>query len=240
MESIPEAKKGVVIIPAHAEAHTIAEVVGEVRAATGWPVVVADDASPDATIAQAREAGAAVLPLAARLGAWGATQTGIRYARRHEYALAVTMDADGQHLGSSIRALVAPILRGEADVVIGACTTRGSLARQLAWRFFRFLTGLGVGDLTSGFRAYNRTALAVLTTRDATLLDYQDIGVLNLIRAAGLRMAEVEVPMQPRAIGKSRVFSSWLAVANYLMKTLILCLSKWDGSWLRRTTEGRK
>ncbi len=239
MGPIPDAKDGIVIIPAHAEAHTIAEVVGQVRAATGWPVVVADDASSDATIVHAREAGAAVLPLAVRLGAWGATQTGIRYAHRHEYALAVTMDADGQHLGSSIQTLVAPILRGEADVVIGACTARGSRARQVAWRFFRFLTGLGVEDLTSGFRAYNHNALAVLATRDATLLDYQDIGVLNLIRAAGLKMAEVEVPMQPRAIGKSRVFRSWLAVASYLMKTLILCLSKWDGSWLRKTTEGR-
>ncbi len=230
---------GIVVIPAYAEARTIAEVVDEVRKVTGWPVVVVDDASPDETRDQARAAGAVVLPLAVRLGAWGATQTGIRYAQRDGYAFVVTMDADGQHLGSNIQTLVEPVVRGEADVVIGAYTKRGSLVRQVAWRFFRFLTGLGVEDLTSGFRVYNAKALAVLATPDATLLDYQDIGVLELIRAAGLRMKEIEVRMKPRTIGKSHVFYSWFAVLGYLMKTLILCISKWDGTWLRRPSEGR-
>lgn len=227
----------IVIIPAHNESKTIGAVVREARAATGWDVLVIDDASTDDTIPEARSASALVQPLAVQLGAWGATQTGIRYAERRKCELAITMDADGQHSAASIQSLVAPIRNGDADVVIGACTARGSFARQIAWRFFRSLTGLGVEDLTSGFRAYNRDALIALASPDATLLDYQDIGVLNLLRTAGLRMTEVEVPMSPRKSGKSRIFGSWLAVTGYLIKTLVFCVSKWDGFQPRKTTQ---
>ncbi len=236
---LPHPNIGAVLIPARNEVDTVGDVVRGARQATGWEVVVIDDASADATASRAREVGARVLPLPVHLGAWGATQTGIRYALRQGYEMAVTMDGDGQHLAHELRSLLAPVESGEADVSIGAHVGRGSPGRQLAWRFFRTLTGLGVDDLTSGFRAYNRPALEVLGSRDATLLDYQDIGVLNLAREAGLRVAEVEVAMNPRIVGKSRVFSSWFAVGAYLLKTLFLCLSKWEGPWLRRPSDTR-
>jgi glycosyltransferase involved in cell wall biosynthesis len=221
-----------VVIPAYREARTIAAIVREARAATGWPVVVVDDASDDDTGPLAAAAGARVLSLVNNLGAWGATQTGIRLALWSQAELVVTMDADGQHQAAAIAALIAPVLAGQCDVGIGANPPRVSAARQLAWRFFRALTGLKVEDLTSGFRCYNQRAMAVLASRDATLLDYQDVGVLTLLRTAGLRFQEVPVDMQPRSYGASRVFSSWLRVGHYLSMTLLLCVSKWEHRWL--------
>jgi glycosyltransferase involved in cell wall biosynthesis len=68
----------IVIIPAHNEAQDIAFVIGEIQKHSNFPVVVIDDASSDDTILMAKQAGAIVVPLALQLGAWGATQTGLR------------------------------------------------------------------------------------------------------------------------------------------------------------------
>ena len=217
-----------VLIPALNEEKNIREVIQGVRKAITGEIVVIDDASSDSTARVAREEGARVLPLLLRLGAWGATRTGIRYASQHRFEIAVTMDADGQHLPDAIAALIDPILSNRADVVIGSCTERGSVPRKLSWLFFRKITGLDVRDLTSGFRAYNAAAMATLMTADTALLDYQDIGVLLALSKAGFRILEVPVRMCPRSSGHSRVFSSWWDVFRYLVITLILCLSKVD------------
>jgi glycosyltransferase involved in cell wall biosynthesis len=217
-----------VLIPALNEEKNIREVIQGIRKAITGKIVVIDDASSDSTVMVAREEGAKVLPLLLRLGAWGATRTGIRYANQHFFEIAVTMDADGQHLPGSIGALIDPILSNQADVVIGSCTERGSIPRKLSWLFFRKITGLDVRDLTSGFRAYNAAAMSTLMTADTALLDYQDIGVLLELNKAGFRILEVPVRMCPRSSGHSRVFSSWWDVFRYLVITLILCLSKVD------------
>jgi hypothetical protein len=125
------------------------------------------------------------------------------------------------------------LLAGAADVVIGACPQRGSKARKLAWAFFRRLAGFSIEDLTSGFRAYNRRAIELLAGSEATLLDYQDIGVLLLLRKARMTIVELPVEMNPRLSGKSRIYSSWWAVLRYMAETTVLCLAQWN---VRRVT----
>ena len=142
----------IVIIPAHNEAEDIAFVIDEIYKYSNFPVLVIDDASTDQTIQKARSAGAVVVPLTLQLGAWGATQTGLRYALKNDYDFAITMDADGQHLAESLPALLEPIINGDADVTIGACTSRGSALRKIAWSMMRGASGLRLEDLTSGFR----------------------------------------------------------------------------------------
>jgi len=217
-----------VLIPALNEEKNIREVIQGVKKAITGEIVVIDDASSDSTAMVAREEGAKVLPLLLRLGAWGATRTGIRYANQHRFEIAVTMDADGQHLPDAICELIEPLVLNLADVVVGSCTERGSIPRKLSWLFFRKMTGLDVRDLTSGFRAYNVAAMAAVMTADTALLDYQDIGVLLALNKAGFRILEVPVRMCPRSSGHSRVFSSWWDVFRYLVITLILCISKVD------------
>jgi glycosyltransferase involved in cell wall biosynthesis len=218
-----------IVIPARNEAATIGEVVGKLRQAGPFAILVVNDCSTDLTAARAAEAGAVMLSPVLPLGAWGAIQTGLRYAEKRGFDCVVTLDADGQHESRFVPDLLEKIRSGEADVVIGAYPERGSPARRLAWAFFRKLTGFEFADLTSGFRAYNRRAIELLSDEEATLLDYQDIGVLLLLRQAGLRIVEVPVSMQLRANGISRVFCSWWVVFRYLLETGVLCLAHWGG-----------
>lgn len=221
-----------VVIPALNEAAAIATVIDDIRAHLVADIVVVDDGSTDDTAAIARERGVYVLSLPLRLGAWGAMQAGIRYALRKRYTAVVTMDADGQHLGIELPGLVGHLTAG-AHVVIGAYPERGSPARRFAWQFFRRLTGLSFEDLTSGFRAYDRQAMIVLAGREASLIDYQDVGILLLLRKAGLDIVEHPVRMRPRLAGSSHIFSSWRVVATYMIETTLLCLARWHVPRLR-------
>ena len=216
----------IVIIPAHNETRDIAFVIGEIQKRSNFPVVVIDDASTDNTITVAREAGAVVIPLAVQLGAWGATQAGLRYAVKYDYDYAITMDADGQHLAESLPALLQPIINDEADVTIGACTRRGSKLRKIAWVLMKKVSGLRLEDLTSGFRVYDRDAIRKLAAWQATLLEYQDVGVLAMLQSSGIRIKDVDVRMIQRKHGISRVFYSWTSVIYYMAYTLLLGFTK--------------
>ncbi|MDD2545158.1 MAG: glycosyltransferase [Burkholderiaceae bacterium] len=222
----PQSGKDVlIVIPARDEAATIGNMLHQLHAA-GWThVLVIDDQSTDDTGRIAWEAGAQVLRPPLPMGAWGGMQTGIRYGLAQGYRAVITMDADGQHEVAEIPTLLRA--RGQADLVIGAFPERASRVRQLAWHWFRQLAGFDLRDLTSGFRLYNRAAMGVLASREATLLDYQDLGALLLVRRAGLHIAEVPVSMNLRVVGQSRIFHSWLSVLRYMAATTLLCLARW-------------
>ncbi|MGA8278757.1 MAG: glycosyltransferase family 2 protein [Rhodanobacteraceae bacterium] len=216
------------LIPARDEIATVERVVVGVREMLGCPVLVVDDASADGTGDAARAAGAEVLRLPLPLGAWGATQTGIRYAQRNGFANVVTLDADGQHRPESLPALFSAQQATGASVVIGTCVSRLSLAKRIAWQYLRLLTGLRLTDFTSGLRLYDARAIEVLAAPAASLLDYQDVGVLMLLSKKGLPIVETATPMLPRLEGHSRVFASWLVVARYLLHTTVLCIAQVD------------
>lgn len=227
-ESPPNHTGTLIVIPARDEACTIGHVVRALIAA-GWrDVFVIDDHSSDGTGDLARLAGATVARPVLPLGAWGGMQLGIRHALAHGYEAVITMDADGQHEVQEVPSLVAASTR--ADVVIGAHVERASRLRQFAWSWFRTITGVELRDLTSGFRWYSRSAMRLLAAHEATLLDYQDIGVLLLLRKAGLQIVEIPVSMNTRQAGKSRIFYSWFSVARYMITTTLLCLARWQVS----------
>ena len=102
-------RSALVIIPSRNEAKTVGAVIDEVRRLHQMNVVVVDDASTDDTVDAARAAGAHVIPLVTRLGAWGATQTGIRFALARGYRYVVTMDADGQHEPEQLPEICQPV-----------------------------------------------------------------------------------------------------------------------------------
>lgn len=214
------------VIPARNEAQTVADIVRRTLAGGQCDVLVVNDASTDETANLAEAAGAAVIDLPFSLGAWGATQTGMRYAQRNRYRTVVTLDADGQHHPEELPSLLAVLRRSGANLVIGTYAQRMSRARKIAGSYFRLLTRLDVRDFTSGLRAYDRRAVRALASREASLLDYQDMGVLMLLSKKGLLLQESPTTMSPRRAGASRVFASWLLVARYMLHTTVLCFAQ--------------
>jgi len=221
-----ELGRGAVIIPALNEEAVVAAVVTSIIDAVALPVWVIDDNSTDDTAHIAATAGARVIRLRSKLGAWGAVQTGLREALRADLDFVVTMDSDGQHQASDIPHLIDAMARDKADIVIGSCPERGSPLRKIAWSLMRFASGLECRDMTSGFRVLNRNAIQPLASAKASQLDFQDIGVLLILEQAGCRIAEHPVKMRSRTNGKSRIFRSWSAVIFYMMQTLLLGATK--------------
>ena len=93
-----------VVVPAYNEATVIGEVVKSAREvflkskkAYDIDIVVVNDGSKDKTANEAKKGGAIVINHILNSGAGSATLTGLAYARQHNYDIAATMDADGQH-----------------------------------------------------------------------------------------------------------------------------------------------
>lgn len=217
--------KPLVIIPAYNEETVILNVIGDLKSNGYDDILVVNDASTDNTLAMLPN-DIKVISLPYNLGAWKATQTGIRYAYQCGYEQIITFDADGQHLAKTLNKLLAEHDKKQFDLVIGACLSRGSIARKIAWHVFRKISGVQVRDLTSGLRVYNRKAMKVLSGKAASLLEYQDVGVLLLLKNNAISKVELDVDMQLRKNGISRIFNSWGAVLYYMAYTTTLCLSK--------------
>lgn len=221
----------VVIIPALNEARSVGAVIDDVRAnAADVDVVVIDDGSTDTTAAVARAHGADVVEHPYNLGYGVALKTGYRYAVRHGYRALVQFDADGQHCGESVPALLEPIRRGEADAVLGSRFFAGSTYRMSPLRrvgsawfgvLLRWLTGWRVSDPTSGLQALSRPVVELYAT-DCFPGDYPDADMLVLLRRNGFRLREVAAAM--RSDGGSPSMHGGLKTVYYVYKMTLSML----------------
>jgi hypothetical protein len=208
----------VVVIPALDEAETIGTVVAAVPRSIPHvscvEVVVVDDGSTDATSIAALAAGAdRVERHRSNRGLAAAFRDGMNVALASGADIVVHLDGDGQHDPALIPNVIAPIVRGEADVVVGVRpfdeSDAPSAIRRHGNRFgawiLRRLLDLPISDATSGYRAFSREALMRLTVvSDCTYT------LETLIRAARLHLAvqEVAVPALARRSGESRMTRS--------------------------------
>jgi len=197
--------KLVIQIPAWNEALTLKDVLRELpRQLDGFDdveVLVVDDGSTDGTAEAARACGAEVVRLPVHAGLARAFTAGLEAALRHGADVIVNTDADGQYDPAAIPALIAPIVAGEADMVLGDrgvgtlahfSLTKRWLQRLGTWAV-RMLSGVPLADATTGFRAFSRFAAARLhcfTTFTYTLE--------TLIQAGQSHLAVRSVPVRTR------------------------------------------
>ena len=158
-----------------------------------------------------------------QMGVHCSLQTGLRYAQTHGFQTVVTIDAEGRYEVEELPTLLAQ--RQQADMVVAYFAERNSLVRRIAWQWFRWLTGFGLRDFVSGFRLYNRQALEVASSTEATMLDYQDIGTLLLMRRQGLRIAEVALPLHTAKVNRSKIFRSWGNAVRYVAVSSLLSIA---------------
>lgn len=198
-----------VVIPSRNEGATVVALADAVRAHCD-EVIVVDGHSTDESPARLREAGVTVVEDGG-LGKGEAIRRGLAAAGGE---VIVTMDADGSHDPADIRALVAPIEAGEADLVIGCRMRGGSDEFAGTWTMFvrlwgnNFLTqvintrfGTALTDSQNGFRAIRAAAVAQLGLRE----NRHSIELEMVLRALkrGLRVCQVPAHEYARKAGES-------------------------------------
>lgn len=176
-------------------------------------VLVVDDGSTDDTAEVARKNGVNhIVRFKKHRGLAAAFSAGVESCLRLGADIIVNTDADNQYKGSEISKLVKPILRGEADIVVGDRQTQTiphfswakKKLQKLGSLMVRILSKIKIPDATSGFRAINREAALKLN-----VLSQFSYTLETLIQAGKLNLAVKSIPIQTnKTPRKSRLFSN--------------------------------
>src|ERR671913_2193078 len=209
--------KLIIQIPCFNEETTLPETLGDLpRAIEGigeveWLVI--DDGSTDRTVQVAREHGVHhIVRLTNNRGLAAAFQAGLDASLKLGADIVVNTDADNQYYGGDIPKLVAPILDGQADMVIGDRETDQidhfsplkKRLQRLGSAVVRRASGTDVPDTTSGFRAYNREA--ALQMQVVSKFTYT---LESIIQAGKMLVAVDHVPIRTNPkTRESRLFGS--------------------------------
>jgi dolichol-phosphate mannosyltransferase len=187
-------------------------------------VLVIDDSSPDGTGEIADELAAEhdwlhVLHRPQKQGLGRAYRDGFRWALERDYAYVLEMDCDFSHPPSRIPALLVAAGAGGADLVLGSRYVAGggvedwSLVRRLISRggcfYARTLLGIGVRDLTGGFKCFRREVLEALDLDavDAQGYMFQVEMTYRAVRL-GFRVVELPIVFTDRRVGGSKMSRS--------------------------------
>lgn len=183
-------------------------------------VLIVDDGSTDRTSAVAEDIGVHhIVRFPRNRGLSAAYRAGLDACLRLGADIIVNTDADNQYPGADIPRLVAPILEGKADVVVGDRQTdkiaHFSLLKKALQRWgsglVRRLSGTDVADATSGFRAVNRQAAAQIFVHNRFTYTLETI---IQIGASGLVATNVQITTNPQT-RSSRLFKS---IPDYLLR----------------------
>lgn len=215
-----------IIMPAWNEEEVVGSTIRELQATMpGHDLLVVDDGSTDATSRVARAAGANVLQLPYNMGVGGAMRAGYKYAQRLDYDRAIQVDADGQHDPRDIERVLAGL--AHADISIGArFAERGTYkasgprkwAMDLLAAMFSRVAHTRLTDVTSGFRAGNRRAIAQYCRYFPAEYLGDTIDSLAMALRAGLTVTQVPVEMRERQAGTPSN-NPWKS-AIYLVRSL--------------------
>lgn len=212
-----------VILPTYNEAENLPGMVAELLAqdVNELRILVVDDNSPDGTGQVAEDLKGRhpdrveVLHRSGKQGLGSAYRAGFEKALAGGAEAVVEMDADFSHSPSLLPEMVA--LLQEYDVVVGSRYVPGGgvderwglWRRGLSWwgnTYARLVTGLGVHDVTAGFKVFRASALRALPLERVRSDGYSfQIEMAYACQRAGLRVAEVPIYFEDRVIGSSKM-----------------------------------
>lgn len=193
--------KAVVVIPAYNEERYIGSVVIKARQVADT-VIVVDDGSADSTAEIAELAGAIVVRHEINKGKGVALNTGFTRAREFMPDVVITLDGDWQHRPEEMALVASPVLKGDADIVVGSRylekTSTVPTQRIIGhWGFTSFtniVSGVSLTDSQSGYRAFSPAALGALTfSSDSFSVESE---MQFLAKDHKLRVAEVPITIR--------------------------------------------
>lgn len=200
-------------MPAYNEEEAVANCIARVPPTVhgrSVQIVIIDDGSTDATVSRAIAAGADVVELGENQGLGAAVRVGLRIGVDREVAAVVFCDADGEYPPEEIGNVVAPLLEGRADYVIGS-RFLGRIDHMRPHRRFgnhvltwclQLMARQRITDGQSGYRA-----LSLDAARSAEIIhdfNYAQVLTLDLL-AKGFRYREVPISYRFRTTGESFV-----------------------------------
>jgi glycosyltransferase involved in cell wall biosynthesis len=169
--SLKAGHKVVVVMPARNAAQTLEQTYGGIDRAWVDEVILVDDSSTDDTVQLARKLSLQLVWHPHNVGYGGNQKTCYLQALQGDADVVVMLHPDGQYEPSLIPSMVAPILRGEADMVLGSRLAEPGKALEGGmprWKYLanRGLTvtenlvlGTSLSELHTGYRAYSRALL---------------------------------------------------------------------------------
>lgn len=177
----------------------MAKIIAKLQKVTN-KIIVCNDGSTDLTGEIAEKMGAIVINHPKNLGYGGGIRSIFLKARELNSDILVTFDADGQHRVEDIQAVIDPIIKDEADIVIGSRFLNGDDAvpnyRRLGINTITKITNAAtkkkITDSQSGFRAYSKRAIQELTPSDYGM----GVSTEILIKADKKEFRIVEVPIK--------------------------------------------
>ena len=235
-----------VVLPTYEEAENLPGIAAAILAALpAATLLVVDDNSPDGTgrLADELAEGNPRIRVRHRPGKAGigrAYLDGFRVALDEGAQALIQMDADWSHDPGVLPKLLAPIVEGRADLVIGSRYVKGGrvldwgLGRRLISRggslFARTVLGLRPHDLTGGFKAWRGPTLAAIPFDGVHAGGYVfQIEMTHRASRAGARVAEVPITFQDRRVGRSKMSRRIIVEA-----LLVVLRLRWDELRARR------
>jgi glycosyltransferase involved in cell wall biosynthesis len=215
----------VVGIPAFNEEKNIASIILKLKKITN-KIIVCNDGSSDLTNKIAEELGAIVINHSKNLGYGAAIRSIFLKAKEMNSDILVTFDADGQHQIEDIQNVVEPIMKKEADIVIGSRFLEENVKdiipdyRKFGIKAITKLTNISINenltDSQSGFRAYNNEVINKIHPTD------QGMGISTeiLIKASQKKFLIVEVPIKISYEGNTSTHNPVSHGASVIFSTL--------------------
>jgi glycosyltransferase involved in cell wall biosynthesis len=221
---MPERPAVAVIIPCYNEELTIANVVREFRAELpDADIYVFDNNSTDRTDEVARQAGARIA-FEKRQGKGYVVQSMFRQVEADIY---VMVDGDSTYPSANVHQLIEPILKNEADMVVGSrlhgqSQSQFKLLNRYGNKLFlsvlRSTFNVKITDMLSGYRAFNRDFVKSVPLFGGGFETETELTIKSLQQ--GYRIVEVPINLVPRPAGSSskiRIASDGARILNMIL-----------------------
>ena len=220
------------VIPAYNEAENIEKVLKEIKKDVKYAdIIVINDCSKDNTAEIVEKNNVKCITNVMNMRYAWAVQTGLKYAKQHNYDYVIQMDADGQHIASEAEKLYLEAKKSNADIIIGSRYLKDMgypcpFFRRVGTKFFEIMikifTGKKIADPLSGFQCLNKSVINYYS-KCGNYPEYPDANLIIEMLLRGYNIKEVPVKMRLRENGES-MHSGIIKPIKYMISQFFTCI----------------